>query len=193
MADWKTVPTVNGKATLLDGDAAPASHVNSRDGHPPATQTDAGFMSAESLARLQAFRSYQAPGWIDYTYTAVTGWQSTPLPNPVITVPALGPTPSGFEWRIDVVGSIRMHNPATAQRSYFFAVGFDGAASTSVQGGGDIPANFQAALPLVAYNLVPPAADRDFTVNITLWINNAADVSVRLGPLPVAKTYLAAV
>lgn len=176
-------------------DYAPSSHVGSRDGHPLATQSANGLQAGADKSKLDSLvppqRVYSTPGWTEQIIdVTANGWQTTML-APEITVPALGEAPTGFRWLLDIEGAIRI-SPPPSNVSLFLAIGFDRAASASVDGGGPLFASSQGALPVSRYGIAPPATNRSFTVNFYFWTVVTGSYSIRQGPLPACRAYLVA-
>lgn len=152
-------------------------------------------MSEADEAKLDTLappeRVYVAPAWTNYARTFPTGWDTSVVPNPKVSVPALGTAPAGFKWLLDIVGAIRV-NPQGTTVSYLISASFDGIASTGVDGGGTL-VNTQGTLGLVKYAVAPPATDRDFTVDFTLWCSPGGTYDIYSGPFPAVRCYLVAI
>lgn len=178
-------------------DFAAASHVGSRDGHPLATPTEPGMMSASDKVKANLFgnRIYVAPsfavgadGRVNYSFGAA-GWQATVL-APEIVVPALGSPPSGFAWRLDVFSGIRTYPPASTSGTTFVAVGFDRNAVQSVNGGGAFVGGVQNISHITHYAVTPPTLTAQFTINFFFWVSVAGTWGIANGPSPTCEAYL---
>lgn len=149
-----------------------------------------GLASLDPTSYIE--RVYRAPEWATYYPPEQTAWATSTLPEPKITVPALGAPPAGYAWRINVLGAIRIL-PPNLSMAVLFGVGFDGATNQGVQGGGGLNPSVQTALGIFAYGLTPPATDRSFTVNFTLYTSPSGAIRIAPGPYPTAVCYLVAV
>lgn len=170
-----------GAVTLSDLYAA-AAHVGSRGGHPLATTTLDGFSSAADKTKLDGIeagalnrpeRIYNAATWTSYDQVfAANTWtflNDGTVNTPQISIPALGASPSGTKWKLQVFGAIRILTGTTATTVYIGAR-INGVETQAVHGGSYVVASSQYLLPL-ATTLDPPAdaATVAFTVDFSLY------------------------
>lgn len=184
-------------ADLLDNlnstDFASASHVGSRNGHPLATTTADGFIAGTDKGKLDTLvppeRSYVAPNFTGYSRTFATGWQTTALANPKVTVPILGAAPTGFKWQMDISGGIRFKPSVNV--SILISHAFDGGGrSADIIGGNPLNANVQGGVGISILALTPPTVTAAFTVEFYVWVNPADTMDVSNGPMPGIRCYL---
>lgn len=160
-----------------DGRYAPASHVSSRSGHPTATATQQGFLAGGDKARLDGLtegivqQSYPALSFTNgVDYELATGW--THIPDPQWSIPPLGAPPSGTQWKIDAVISVRMR-PNVRDAGYMISLGLNGHAQGNIVGGASCFVSQQTLIPVIWRDVSTPsgASTDGFTVRMSAFVN----------------------
>ena len=136
-------------------------------------------------------RIYAPAAFAAYTHSAAVGWNL--LPNPLISIPALGTPPAGTGWRVDVLGGLRAGPPTAG--TLLSGVAFNATASEpSVTAGGGYHDTYpHPAMPVIAPGLVPPA-DLASPFDVRLYFHTgsagAGSYSVEQAPRLRARVYL---
>jgi hypothetical protein len=191
-------------AATLDGidstGFAPASHVNSRDGHPLATDTLDGFMAGVDKAKLDAIESGKAqrlapsPAYTAYDLTlAASTWTrmspSAGVYEPHMDFPILGAAPTGTNWRYDVTGFLKITTPGATTLQ--LGVGVGGAWTMGgAQGGLYVSSGVSALIPISAVGFSVPDPTVAFTLTMAVWADLAGTYRITSLPRPTAKAYL---
>jgi hypothetical protein len=194
--------SVNGQTdVVIPGDYAPASHVDSRDGHPLATASLDGFQSGTDKAKLDGIEAGAlkrpelhaiAPNFTNYTLTLATNTWTRLFDGvnyaPRIDFPVLGAPPSGTAWRVDVLAVMRISAPGAS--SMLLGVGLGTAwAMGAVHGGVRAEVAAQVVTPIMARGLVPDPLVA-FSVTAAIFASAAGDYLIITNPALTARAYL---